>query len=172
MNLIKLWNLKKFRDLRVWGLRNWIRATWAQKMYQGISAELTQTGGHNFLHNHNVNQIKPSNLKTFLDLVGSENFIKPKVQNPSCNFHKHDSFYLVSQVESNQIIKSQKNILVLESGAQKLDMGHSETWGLSGYKSRTLAPIFANGFILSRIISWIQANHRILKIILTLWSGV
>ena len=42
------------------------------------------------------------------------------------------------------MIKSQKNTLVLGSGAQKLDMGHLGLKGLSSYKSRTIAPIFTN----------------------------
>ena len=42
------------------------------------------------------------------------------------------------------MIKSQKNTLVLGSGAQKLDMGHLGLKGLSSYKSRTLAPISTN----------------------------
>ena len=42
------------------------------------------------------------------------------------------------------MIKSQKNTLVLGSGAQKLDMGHLGLKGLSSYKSRTLATISTN----------------------------
>ena len=42
------------------------------------------------------------------------------------------------------MIKSQKNALVLGSGAQKLDMGHLGLKGLSSYKFRTIAPIFTN----------------------------
>ena len=48
---------------------------WAQKMYEGISPEtklqFSETGGPHFFQNHNkLNQIKPSNLKKFLDPVG------------------------------------------------------------------------------------------------------
>ena len=43
-------------------------------MYQDISPEpklqFSQTGRPNFLQSHKLNQIKPSNLKKFLDLVG------------------------------------------------------------------------------------------------------
>ena len=72
-------------------------------MYQAISPEsylqFSQTVPH-FHQNHKLNQIKPSNLKKILELrdwsletrfepLGSENFIKPQVLDPSSSFDKH-----------------------------------------------------------------------------------
>ena len=70
MNPIKLWNLKTFHDIMVWGLRNWIWVIWVQKMHQG------QNPSSNFHKQEDpifpLNQIKPSNLKKILDFVWME----------------------------------------------------------------------------------------------------
>ena len=112
MNPIKLWNLKKFHDLRVWGLRNWIWVLWVQKMYQDISPEpkLQFSQKEDPIFSRVISWIKSNHqiLKNFWTLLGSgwsleimdftwvRKFHQAKVQSPSSNFHKHDSFYLES----------------------------------------------------------------------------
>ena len=78
-----------------------------------------------------------------MDFTWVRKFHQAKVQSPSSNFHKHDSFYLESYVESNQMIKSLK-VPWSGSGLKKVDIGHLGLKGLSSYKSRTLAPILTN----------------------------
>ena len=68
INSIKSRNLKKCLDL---GPKNYIWATWAQKMYLAIIPEpwlqFSQTGPR-FLKNHKINPIKLWNLKKCLEL--------------------------------------------------------------------------------------------------------
>ena len=91
MNPVKSWNMKKNSWPCGLGPRNYIWATWVQKMYSAISPEpwlqFSQTGLH-FLQNHNMNPMKLWNFKKFHELgvwglktssghVGPKRCIKP-----------------------------------------------------------------------------------------------